>query len=238
MPYYQLQGDIFFIACSPQRMRKNREEVESCWQALLKDIRTTPSTQLTDADVLMRSRGCCDRVQKWRRDCPLQTAHVMRRFCTDFQQIVNRALADRKAREAAAPSAPPQWGNGGPPQVPCTPTPEGKLLCQGPVPGLSCFPAAQGMFICEIPAIPMPPPPIAPAPPSIPGPVYPDWMPDVGPGGPPRFPATAFPQESFAARPGEPPPSPAPQQALAKWLPWILLGGAAVGIYYLIRRMR
>jgi hypothetical protein len=236
MPYYQLQGDILFIACSPRRMQSNRQEVENCWQTLLSDIKTKSSAQLTDADVLLRSRQCCDRVQRWRRDCPLQTLNVVKRFCTDFQPIVQQALRDRKNREAAAP---PPGGDGMTPQVPCTPSQEGKLLCQGPVPGLSCFPAAQGMFLCEVPVIPPSPPPTTPAPPSIPGPVYPDWMPDLGPGGPPKFPASAFPSESFPASPEGKPPSVSPtQSALAKWLPWILLGGAAIGIYYLIRRKR
>lgn len=123
--------------------------------------------------------------------------------------------------------------------VPCQPTPEGKLLCSSPVPGLSCFPAAQGMFVCEVPVMPPPPAPL-PQPTTIPGPVYPDWLPDLGPGGPPKFPASAFPSESFEAKPGEPTPS-APggaTSALAKWLPWILLGGAAIGLYYLLRRMK
>lgn len=235
MPYYELQGDILIGFCSTKRMRTHREEVESCWQALVQKIAQTPSSQMTDAQALLEVNRCCQLVQKWRRDCPFQTLTHQRIWCENYKPIIQRALQERKAREAQAPPQPAPPPDGGPPSVPCQPTPEGKLLCTSPIPGLSCFPAAQGMFVCEVPTIPPP----GPAPPSIPGPVYPDWLPDFGPGGPPRFPASAFPQESFEAKPGEPVASQRePASALAKWLPWILLGGAAIGLYYLIRRMR
>lgn len=222
-----LSGDILFLACSPNRMTQHRTGVETCINNILTTISNHSSDQYPDVRALSDFEQCCQLVRKWMRDCPLQTLGVYQRWCTDKRASVIQALDVRRQREAQLR------------QPQCQPESAGTMRCNYVPPGFNCQPigtqAGVVWYQCAqsqpviTPSVPAGPSTIIPSPPPDVTPIAP------GPGGPLlKVPEEMLPEFSTAEIATS--SSVGATDVMKKALPWILLIGAGVAAYYLVRK--
>lgn len=221
-----LMGDILFLACSPQRMTQHRTGIETCIGNILQAISSQPSDQYPDLRALSDFDKCCELVRRWTRDCPLQTLGVYQRWCVEKKPTIIQALEARKAREAQLR------------QPQCQPDAAGTMRCNYVPPGYTCQPVGTQAGVLWYQCTPSQP---SISPPSTgPSTIIPTPPPDVtpiqpGPGGPlikvpeellPEFSTTEIVTSGKAGA----------TDVMKKALPWILLVGAGVAAYFLVRR--
>lgn len=222
-----LAGDILFLACSPNRMQTHRAEVEGCINQILSAISQQPSDQYPDVRALQDFETCCQLVRKWQRDCPLQTLGVYQRWCTDKKATILQALETRRQREMALR------------QPQCLPVDGQTQRCNYVPPGFNCQPIGTQAGVVWYQCV-LSQPTITPTVPGGPSTIIPSPPPDVtpiapGPGGPllkvpeemlPEFSTTEIATSGGAGA----------TDVLKKALPWILLVGAGIAAYYLVRK--